>query len=197
MNNAYSFEQMLSFSLNKSFRREEQVIKQMIHGCVKVDRATKGQDKSGIDFWAILESGRKIGVDAKSRQQGCSKYWRQGPEVALELWSVKDTLGNNRSIGWTLDQNKDTELILFTFDISDSEMCFLVSFQLLRTAFQRYGKLWSRKFKRDIQNTRHPLSKKILWQSECVFVPWKEVEDALRSVEQQICRTLNAQSTIF
>lgn len=127
----------------------------------------------GIDYVASLGNDHPIRVDAKRRTPRCGRYWQQGEEeLALELWSDK----NRRIVGWTLDPSKRTEYVLFTFDPTDSMRLFLIAFQLLRRAFQKYGPRWSEKYRRACQDNGR-------WISECVFVPVSVVRAAVHECQ--------------
>jgi hypothetical protein len=74
--------------------------------------------------------------------------------------------------GWTVDESKVTDMILYTFDASDCATAFLLPFQSLRMAARRMLKEWRNKFKTDIQTSGG-------WQSQAVFVPADEVLNAI------------------
>jgi len=133
----------------------------------------------GIDYIAKLRKGREVTIDAKCRKPGASKYWEEEPDLALEKWSVKPEPGREGKTGWTLDESKQCELILFTFDPSDCMEAFLMSFQLLRIAFRQNILKWYRRFKWDRQRS---IDNGFQWQSECVFVPVSVVEQAITEV---------------
>jgi hypothetical protein len=174
----YDMGNTLAFSRGVRENTDLDTIKQMLPGCVSVEKAEVNLDKQGVDYIATLRRGRQIYIDAKARTPGCSRFWTQGPEVALETWSVKperDTVGK---VGWTLDESKQTELVLFTFDKKDHPSCYLVSFQLLRCAFHRNYHDWRSAFQVDTQKSNWNGSR---WKSECVFVPIRTVYDAIQA----------------
>lgn len=188
----YNFEERLAFSHGTSEIKIFDTIKYMIPGCMDVREATVEQDRKGIDYIATLRQGREINIDHKRRDVGCSKYWSHGPEFALEKWSVlprgKYEIPLARSkAGWTLDESKDTEMVFFHYDPSDSIECFLVSFQLLRMAFIRYIDSWmGYQNQKDewIQKGQWKVDKQdsSRWESQCVFVPAWVVFDAMNEV---------------
>ena len=179
----YNFEKQLAISKGLASEREKIAIMQMIPGCIEVLTTTIQEDKTGIDYFAVLRGGRKIAIDAKRREKGCSKWWKNGPELALETYSVMPTKGNAAKTGWTLDESKKTELVLFSYDINDTNICFLESFQILRTAFRKYCKKWKGLYKVDRQRTIDERGN-VLWESECVFVPYLIVQTAIQGIKQ-------------
>jgi hypothetical protein len=177
--NTYSMDERLGFSRGVRESTDLATIKKMIPGCVSVVKTDEQQDKNGIDYIATLRRGREINIDAKAREAGCSVYWNDGPEVALEIWSVKPLNGHRGKTGWTLDESKETELVLFTFDPQDCPNCYLVSFQLLRIAFRKNILKWIDTYRVATQKSKENGR---MWQSQCVFVPVDTVYDAMRDV---------------
>jgi len=173
MDRLYDFEEQLAFSKGKRQKTDTATIQQMIAGCVSVEIAPTEMDRAGIDYIAILRGGAQIFIDAKARDAGCSQYWKDGPELALEDWSVIPENGRRGKVGWTLDEGKQTNLVLFTFDLQDTEQCFLLSFQLLRVAFRHNYRQWREQYKNDTQCSNG-------WRSHCIFVPASAVFDAIQ-----------------
>ena len=172
----WSFEDRLAFSQGKMGSDAMETIKALIPDCETVEPSTLAQDIKGIDYIAILDSGVALKIDHKVREHGCSKYWKTGPELALETWSIY-----GRKLGWTLDKAKDTDYTLHTFDASDTEIVYLLPFQLLRKAFRKHGGDWSRQYGTKMQHSRNNGRE---WDSECVFVPATIVLDAIKAMMQ-------------
>lgn len=164
----YDFDDRLCFSLGKNEEDDINILKSYIDGCVSVAKTDTAIDKQGIDYYAFLRNKAIIKIDAKTRSKGCSRYWRFGPELALETWSVKPTKYRDGKVGWTLDEKKEVDLILFKFDKVDSDNVYLLPYQHLRMAFRRNFFKWKGKYKTDVQTSNS-------WQSECIFVPADEV----------------------
>lgn len=152
-------------------------IASMLDGCVSVTKTDAQLDRLGVDYVATLRGGAQVLIDAKAREKGAKKYWRDGPDVALETWSVCPNGKHAGKEGWTLCQSKQTDFILFTFDAIDADEVFLASYQLLRTAFARNKEEWMRRYKHARQSSGG-------WTSECVFVPWRVVEQALLAAQR-------------
>lgn len=171
----YDFTERLTFSEGRRQDNDLETIKTMIVGCEDVKIAPVDLDRQGVDYVATLRKGAKILIDAKARDAGCSKHWNGEPELALEDWSVMPENGSLGKVGWTLDESKMTDLILFTFAPQDTPLCYLMSFQLLRIAFRRNYDQWRRQYKNDIQDSG-------AWRSRCVFVPVSIVFAAIQEV---------------
>lgn len=171
----YDFAERLAFSIQANGRPFEKIIADTLPGVISVEPTDVAIDKTGIDFKAHLRRGAPINIDLKLRDFGCKKYWKQGEEITLEIWSVKPTKGNKGRAGWTLDESKLTHYTLHAYDIRDSGRVYLLPFQLLRKAFRTHFHEWLKEYKRDTQNSGK-------WESECVFVPAVVVLDALREV---------------
>lgn len=180
---AYSFAEMLEYSRGVREQTDALTIQSMIDGCTQVVKTGLVDDKAGVDYVATLRNGATILIDAKTRTAGCSKYWRQGPELALEKWSVMpdgkySTPLVRSKTGWTLCESKSVDYILFTFDPSDSAEVFLYPYQLLRMTFRRMLPQWWQTYKKDIQESHKDMQS---WESQCVFVPESTVWQALRN----------------
>jgi len=175
----HSFIEKLEYSRGVREQTDALTIQGMISGCTSVIKTGIIEDKAGVDYVAALRGGATILIDAKTRTPGCSRYWRQGPELALELWSVmpggKYNIPNTQAKkGWTVCETKNVDYILFTFDPADSREVFLYPYQLLRMTFRRMLPEWWKLYKHDTQDSQG-------WESQCVFVPESVVWGALRN----------------
>jgi hypothetical protein len=154
----------------------------MIDGCERVEHSNTTDDRQGVDYWAYIRSGRALGIDAKARESGASRYWTFGePDLALERWSVvPDTARPDGVPGWTIDPAKVTDLVLFTFDPADTDLCYLVGLPQLRLAFLRFGKQWRNRYRYAAQTTSS--NGRSGYRSACLFVPATVVLDGMREV---------------
>ena len=190
----FDFMHNLAFSKGISQQSDMLTLQKMIVGCVSCRKTTTEEDKDGNDYVVTLRKGTEVKVDAKTRRPGCSRYWGSCPELALELWSVRPggkyhVPAGKEKAGWTLDESKETDLMLFTFHPEDSLDVYLVSFQLLRLAFLRFFTAWCGsvngtkrgRYRREIQETNR---ENCCWESECVFVPVTVVFAAIEDVMQ-------------
>lgn len=136
---------------------------------IEVTQARKEEDKSGVDYWVLLGSGKRLGVDVKVRDEDYAK--RGSDDIALETWSVV-----NVKIGWTLDGAKMTDYILWYW--SETGRWALFPFPLLRAVFRLKKDEWMKRYKVSRQSTPGIRGGRG-WHSECVFVPrreaWKEI----------------------
>ncbi len=122
------------------------------------------EDKEGIDYWLVLNNGKRLAIEVKVRKKDFRKN-----DVALETWSDYD----KKTIGWTLDSNKKSDFVLI-FWIDSKKWC-LFPFDLLREVFIIKKDEWVESFKTDIQTSSNGNT----WRSQCVFVPidliWQEI----------------------
>lgn len=168
----HDFTQKLEFSLGEREKFDIETLKNAIAACMSVEKTDTTMDKQGVDYIATLKGGAKIGIDAKAREKGASKFWRRGEaELALEIWSVCPTEKPGK-VGWTLSDRSNVDMILYTFDKSDWNKFYLLPFQHLRMAFNRQGRDWCGKYLRKKQHSNG-------WTSEAVFVPASVVIKAI------------------
>lgn len=177
MRRIYDFDERLAFSQGRRQQTDMDTIKTMIPGCIDVQIASETLDRQGVDYIATLRRQAEILIDAKTRDAGCSEWWKGQPELALEDWSVIPEKGNVGKAGWTLDESKVTDLVLFTFAPEDTAVCYLISFQLLRIAFHRNCCRWREQYKFDVQDSG-------AWRSRCIFVPVSVVFAAIEEVSK-------------
>jgi hypothetical protein len=174
--NYNDFNQKLRYSLGERQLFDFEILKTHIPKCVDVKKTDIETDKSGIDYIATLRGGAEICIDAKTREPGCSRYWKNGePELAIETWSVVE----NKIPGWTYKENSQVDYILYTFPENDCREYFFIPFQLLRKVSIENYKEWSRDYPKKKQRNR-------TYHSEAIFVPADVViaaiEKAMRGV---------------
>lgn len=174
---SYNFDERLAFSKGRVQESDEATLRGMFPESVSVEKTSADLDRAGVDYIVTLRRGGIVRVDAKTRSRGCRRWWQDGqPEVPMEIYSVRPGGKYNihpqaAKVGWTLDESKDVDLILFTFHPSDHEYAYARSFPLLRETFRRYFYRW-RIYKHDIQDSER-------WESECRFVPLDVVDAAM------------------
>lgn len=171
------FDERLAFSKALRQQCDEATLKDLFPKCVSVEKTGVEMDRAGVDYVVTLRRGARLSVDAKARDVGCQRWWRSGPEVALEVWSVKpggkyQMPPGRAKAGWTLDESKSVDLILFTFHPNDHEFAYARPLSLLREAFRRNLGDWSAAYKTGVQDSGG-------WESECVFVPLCVVDEAI------------------
>lgn len=163
----HDFNQKLEFSLGKRLTVDIDILKNIIPGCVSVIKTDTETDKTGVDYIATLRNGTQILIDAKTRERGASKFWKQGePELALEIWSVLPENGTEGKTGWTLSERTNVDYILYTFNKNDTDKFFFLPFQLLRTALINNYKYW-----REQYGVKEQQSNAGQWKSRAIFVP--------------------------
>ena len=169
----HDFNQKLQFSLGEREKFDIGLLKEAICGCVSVEKTDVEMDRGGVDYVAVLRKGARILIDAKARERGASRYWKDGePELALEKWSVVKNGWQEGVAGWTPKESNPADMILYTFDPADTKMFYLLPFQHLRMAFVHNMKHWQERYQTKRQDSGN-------WQSEAVFVPASVVIDAV------------------
>jgi len=163
------------FSLGERQRVDLEILASVIPNCEEVFKTTPEMDRKGIDYVAVLDGGAVINIDAKARRKGAVRPGSE-PNLALETWSVCPRENQKGKPGWTCSRTSDVDLILYTFDRSDTDKFYLIPFQHLRIAFQRNFKAWREKY---------PLYRQqnTTWDSEAMFVPASVV---LKAVAEQM-----------
>ena len=147
-------------------------------GGAVVREASREEERRGIDYVARLDGGAVVFFDAKRRMGSFAKYWRSGPEVALEIWSVCPEPGKPGKVGWALDEAKATHYILFTYNPQECAQRFIVPFQLMRVAFKANRATWEKRYKTESRQPNKRGARR--WCSSCVFVPVRVMWDAMR-----------------
>ncbi len=92
--------------------------------CIGVKRASHAEDKAGVDFWAHMPDGSRIGIDLKLRRKDYGAQNGKPLDCVVEL----DCAGSH---GW-LNKAGGAELILFA--ASDTGRYFMVAANELRAA---------------------------------------------------------------
>ena len=172
----YDFNEMLMFSQGSKLDSDIDTIKKILLGTTYVEKSSTDLDKMGVDFIATLRGGAQVFIDVKTRQDGCSKYWNGEPEVAIEKWSAIPNKLSKGKVGWTLDEKKLCDMIMYTFPKNDCNKVFLLGFQTLRIATRLNIESWYGKYKVGVQNSGN-------WKSEAVFVPISVVFKAMKSAQ--------------
>ncbi len=179
--NDHNFTDRLAWSKGLAGKSDAATIKNLLSGCVLVESTCKELDMLGIDFIAKLRGGAILNVDVKRRAKGVSRHWKPSPtgeiepELTLEYWSVCPKDGQGGKVGWTLDESKLTDYILYVFDPADTQEAFLLPFQLLRIAFRKNLKQWGESFRVGKCSTESR------YETESYFVPAWCVLEAISS----------------
>ena len=165
-NNINKWNEKYTYSISEQQKIDMELLKNNIPDCVKVAKTGPGFDMLGVDYIATLTGGAQIYIDAKTRMPGCSKWWKNGePDLALELWSDIDA----KKDGWTLSTTTPVDFILYTFDGSDWDKSYLISFQLLRAALIKNMDLWIKTYRTKKQTSSNSYGD--VWYGEAMFIP--------------------------
>jgi len=149
---------------------------------VTIEQAAEADDKAGVDYWAILPSGRRLGIDLKLRRD----HGTAG-DVALELWSVMPADGRPGVPGWPWDNRKRTDYVIWIW--LDTRTYYAAPYPLLHTAFLRHARDWTRRYRTATQSSG-------TWTSQCVFVPIRDLDRAIAAVSRgRLPATAAAQET--
>lgn len=173
----HDFHQKLEFSLAERQKVDICTLKNVIVGCVDIEKTSTEVDRTGIDYIATLRNGAKINIDAKAREKGASRFWRYGePELVIEIWSSMPDGTWDGTPGWTFNEASNVDYILYTFDESDCSVFYFIPFQLLRLAAIKHYDDWTEQYYRK-QQFNHG------YISQAIFVPASVV---LAAVEEQM-----------
>lgn len=166
----FDFRKQLVMSTGRSATNDvRQVLLDNIPGALEVTKATEREDRSGTDYWIRHARGEPVSVDTKIRDfDPIERHGRD--DLALETWSVVD-----KKIGWTLDESKRTDYVLWLFP---TRRWVLIPFLQLQAAFKKRQHDWCAVYRVAQQRT---VAANGNWRSECVFVPRKEIWAAIYS----------------
>lgn len=158
---SYDFAERQRFSYGKANRDDVgKILKENVPACIDVMQATETEDRNGTDWWCVRKAPlRNLSVDVKARDLDPVETFGTD-DLALETWSVL-----NSKPGWTRDANKQTDYVLWMFPTG---RWVLIPFPMLCAVFAEKWQAWREKYKTRVQDSG-------TWQSECVFVPRREV----------------------
>ena len=120
-------------SFNEDFRFSDtpaaydlvnRVCKAELPYCIGVKRASHFEDKAGVDFWAHMPDGSRIGIDLKLRRKDYGARYGKPLDCVVEL----DCAGSH---GWL---NKAGGAALILFAASDTGRYFMIAADELRAA---------------------------------------------------------------
>lgn len=142
------------------------ILLENVQGAVNVIGANQRDDLTGVDYWVIMSSGTRFGVDCKVRAEDWAT--RGADDLALETWSMIE----QSRVGWTRDDKKKTDYVLWLW--RDTGRWCLLPFVPLRTVFSRNWQRWA-----TVYGVKRQANKN--YTSECIFVPrrivWRAIYD--------------------
>ena len=201
--NDHDFASKLAWSKGRNGSSDMETIKALIAGCTKVDEAPKELDLRGIDYVATLRKGATLNIDVKRREKGVSAHWKAlpllgiiapEPELTLEYWSVVPMPRcPEGKVGWTLDESKLTDYVLYVFDRADSDEAFLLPFQLLRMTFRRHVSTWRAHNKIGVCESNGGTANGG-WATESIFVPAWCVIEAIGAEMRRLLPSVSARA---
>lgn len=146
------------------------IIKNRIPGCIEIERADLDNDRDGTDYFIYRHGNEALRLDLKLRD---TDFALQGQDdLALETWSVIPDGTTQGKVGWSRDETKNSDFILWYWQ--DTGRFFLVSFPALCSVFSRFWELWASRYKIARQQSES-------WQSECMYVPREIIIKALNN----------------
>lgn len=182
---SYDFPERLAWSKARRQESDIDTLRAMFPKAVSVTKTGEDEDRAGTDYLIELRRGAVLRVDAKARDKGSRQWWKGGPEVALELWSVMPggkykTPSGRCVVGWALDESKEIDLILYTFDPAEHEFAYVRPFSLIRETFRRNCQEWREQYKTAPQDNA-----KRRYESECMFVPLVVLDQAIEAMSRR------------
>ncbi len=166
-----SFTDCFEYSIGSREQFDIELLKSHIR-CESVEKTDDETDKLGIDYIVTFKDGSKMTVDAKTRKPGAKRYWTDGPELALEQYSVVE----NKKIGWLFKRSEThPDYILYTFDKSDTDNFYIIPFVLLKKAAFINWSEWEKQF----GIKKQPNSDFNGYTSSALFVPASIVLEAV------------------
>lgn len=183
MTRIHDFGAKLRTSKGSRSESDAETLRMMFRNAEAVIPSEEALDRQGVDYVVRFQGGGEIYVDVKTREPGCSRFWKHGePELALELWSVKEggkygTPQDRRRFGWAIDATKRCHYVAFMFCPADTEAVFVLPFMQLREAVFANGANWKQWFPVHTQDSGS-------WESQAVFVPVGHVIEAISAVQR-------------
>ena len=140
--------------------------------CIGLKRASYAEDRAGVDFWAHMADGTRVGIDLKLRRKDYGARFGKPLDCVVEL----DCAGSH---GWL---NKSGGAALILFAASDTGRYFMVAADQLRMAVITGLSRWI------AAGQVHELQTTSSWNNEQEGRQWKSKAVAISSelIEWQI-----------
>ena len=119
---------------------------------VEIRRAAVHEDKHGTDYWIIRDDLPPLSIDIKHRSF-CPIMKFNSDDICIETCSIytgseppwKDE--NRYKIGWTLDKNKRTDFVVFTWPHDKKTRFWILYFPWLCQAANLNWRKWAKQYK--------------------------------------------------
>lgn len=148
------------FSQKPEYTEQElQILQRLYPNAEEIRKADLSTDKRGADYSVKLHA-EKIYIDFKRRRKNCSRFWKHGTEIVIELWSNFE----KKVKGWLFKENSITDKLIFTFDKADCTKSYLLDFRELQTAVKDNYFKWIKQYRIQTQRTGN-------YHSRCIFLP--------------------------
>ncbi len=135
-----------------------EILKPRFPHCVGLKQASDSEDKQGCDFWLLRQRGSPIAIDVKFRSKDCRQFGSD--DLCFELDSGK-------VIGWSLDQRKTTDFIVWVW--IDSGRAYVAPFAQALCIAAVNADRW-----RGVYGSRMVSNRS--YETEVVFVPITDFE---------------------
>lgn len=149
------------------------IMLQSIPGSERVFKSCREYDKRGVDWWVECSNGKLLAVDTKVREKDYG-------DVCLE--SISKITPTGFQPGWAVDENKVTDYILLYWK-DTGRSCF-IPFPMLLAASKANMEEWKRAYRVDKHHTVGIYDE---WDSECVYVPTKEIWKRIYQIATRLC----------
>lgn len=158
-----------------------QHIVSIIPSAFRVEKSIISDDKNGTDYWILRKNLRPLSIDMKNREF-CPIERFGSDDACIETTSVytgenNGIWENNKriKIGWTLDETKETDYIIYTWPSGKMRRYWILPFSFLCTAGKRHWKEWTNFYKEKsaVNNGYLTLN---------VYVPRNVIAQAMRKI---------------
>ena len=124
-----------------------------IPGSVKITRSSRGEDLKGTDYWIVRDNLQPISIDVKHRDF-CPIERFGSDDACIETTSVYRGPTNQKwrdeyrlRPGWTIDQEKRTDLLVYTWPSkSGGRRFWVLYFPHLCRAAQKNWRAWASQY---------------------------------------------------
>jgi len=186
----YEFEERLIFSEGVKLNNELLLyLVSLVPEGVEILKADKEEDIQGVDYWIIRRGTLKpIAVDIKHRSFDPIILYNKD-DICIETTSVytgdlsRPFLDIHRQkIGWTLDSQKQTDLIVYTWPAAgDKRRFWVLYFPFLCKAARKHWREWAEVF-------GEVATKNKGYYTLNIFVPRQIVEQAIKNLtDSTVC----------